>query len=46
MNAALSDFWYWLNSNISISSEDIITLKNPKFSNSLSCDSSMFSVVK
>ena len=30
-NGALSDFWYWLNSNILVSSEGIMTLQKSLF---------------
>ena len=42
INGVLSDFWYWLNSNILVSSEGIITLQKFLFSHTFLCDSSLF----
>ena len=42
----LSDFWYWLNSNILVSSEGIITLQKNLLSHTFLCSSSLPFVVK
>ena len=46
MKGALSDFWYWLNSNISVSSEGLIILQKSSFSHTFLCDASLFFVLK
>ena len=46
MNETLSDFWYWLNSNILVSLEGVIILQKLLFSQTLLCDWSLFSVMK
>ena len=42
MNDALSDLWYWLNSNILVSSEGMFLLQKSLFSNVFLCNSSFF----
>ena len=44
INGAVSDFCYWSNSNILLSSEAIMTLQKSLFSRTFLCDSSFFSV--
>ena len=45
-DGALLDFWYWLNSNILVSSEGITMLQKSLFSHTFSWDSHLFSVAK
>ena len=46
VNAPLSDFWYWLNYNILVSSEGIPTFQKSIFSNTFSSYLCLFSVEK
>ena len=46
MNGALSDFLYWLNSIILVSSEGIMTLQKSLFSHTFVRDSSFITVAK
>ena len=45
MNGPLSDFWYWLNSNILVSSEGTKALQKYLFLQRFLWDSHLFSVV-
>ena len=42
INDALSDFWYWLNYNVLVSSESIMTLQKSLFSHILLCNLNFF----
>ena len=45
-SGALSDFLHWLNSNILVSSEGLITLQKSLFSHTVLCYSSLFFFLK
>ena len=46
VNGALSDLWYWLNCNISVSSKGMIVLQKSLFSRTFLRESSLFFVLK
>ena len=46
MNGTFLDFWYWLNSNILVSSQGIIILRKSLFSHNLLCNWKLFLVAK
>ena len=46
INDALSDLWYWLDSNVLVYLEGITTLQKSLFSHFLLCDTSLFFVLK
>ena len=46
MNGDLSDFCYWLNSNILVSSKSKVTLQKSLFSHAFLSDSSLFFLLK
>ena len=46
MNDTLSDLWYWLNSNVLVSPEGIITLHKSLFPQTFWCDSILSFVLK
>ena len=46
INGVLSDFWYWLNSDILVFSEGIIILQKSLFLHTFLCDSSLVFALK